>query len=78
MREFYTRLAAGVDKGKALRDAKLTMIQKFGRDATPRMWAGFIVVGESRGTLRFEVIVASEGLTGARNGVGPRQCSRDR
>jgi CHAT domain-containing protein len=51
MREFYTRLAAGVDKGKALRDAKLTMIQKFGRDATPRMWAGFIMVGESRGTL---------------------------
>jgi CHAT domain-containing protein/tetratricopeptide (TPR) repeat protein len=51
MREFYTRLAAGVDKGKALRDAKLAMIQKFGRDATPRMWAGFIMVGESRGTL---------------------------
>jgi len=51
MREFYSRLATGVDKGKALRDAKLAMIRKFGADATPRMWAGFIMVGESRGTL---------------------------
>jgi CHAT domain-containing protein len=51
MREFYSRLAKGVDKGKALRDAKLAMIRKFGADATPRMWAGFIMVGESRGTL---------------------------
>jgi CHAT domain-containing protein len=51
MREFYTRLATGVDKGRALRDAKVAMIRKFGTDATPRMWAGFIMVGESRGTL---------------------------
>ncbi|HLG96631.1 MAG TPA: CHAT domain-containing tetratricopeptide repeat protein [Bryobacteraceae bacterium] len=51
MREFYTRLAAGVDKGKALQEAKLAMMQKFGADATPRLWAGFIMVGESRRTL---------------------------
>jgi CHAT domain-containing protein len=51
MREFYTRLAAGVDKGKALQEAKLAMIQKFGADATPRLWAGFIMVGESRRAL---------------------------
>jgi len=48
MREFYARLAAGLDKGKALQEAKLAMIRKFGTDATPRLWAGFIMVGESR------------------------------
>jgi len=51
MREFYTRLAAGFDKGTALQQAKLAMIQKFGTDATPRLWGGFIMVGESRRTL---------------------------
>ena len=49
MREFYSRLAAGVDKGRALQQAKLEMIRKYGEDASPpRLWAGFIMVGESR------------------------------
>src|SRR6202043_286972 len=48
MREFYSRLAAGMDKGRALQQAKLEMIRKYGQDASPRLWAGFIMVGESR------------------------------
>lgn len=48
MREFYGRLAAGVDKGRALQQAKIEMIRKYGEDASPRLWAGFIMVGESR------------------------------
>jgi CHAT domain-containing protein len=48
MREFYGRLAAGTDKGRALQQAKLEMIRKYGQDASPRLWAGFIMVGESR------------------------------
>jgi CHAT domain-containing protein/tetratricopeptide (TPR) repeat protein len=48
MREFYSRLAVGTDKGQALRQAKLEMIRKYGQDAPPRLWAGFIMVGESR------------------------------
>ena len=48
MREFYGRLAAGVDKGSALQQAKMEMIRKYGEDASPRLWAGFIMVGESR------------------------------
>jgi CHAT domain-containing protein/tetratricopeptide (TPR) repeat protein len=49
MREFYSRLASGVDKGRALQQAKLEMIRKYGEDASPpRLWAGFIMVGESR------------------------------
>lgn len=52
MREFYTRLAAGVDKGRALQQAKLEMIRKYGEDASPpRLWAGFVMVGESRRSL---------------------------
>jgi CHAT domain-containing protein/tetratricopeptide (TPR) repeat protein len=48
MREFYGRLATGADKGRALQQAKLEMIRKYGKDASPRLWAGFIMVGESR------------------------------
>jgi CHAT domain-containing protein len=51
MREFYSRLAAGMDKGRALQQAKLEMIRKYGPDASPRLWAGFIMVGESRRSL---------------------------
>ena len=52
MREFYTRLAAGMDKGRALQQAKLEMIRKYGQDASsPRLWGGFIMVGESRRSL---------------------------
>ena len=53
MREFYTKLAAGMDKGRALQQAKLEMIRKYGQDASsPRLWAGFIMVGESRRSLQ--------------------------
>jgi len=51
MREFYSRLAAGMDKGRALQQAKLEMIRKYGQNASARLWAGFIMVGESRGSL---------------------------
>src|ERR1700689_1538434 len=55
MREFYTRLTAGMDKGRALQQAKLEMIRKYGQDAaSPRLWAGFIMVGESRRSLQSE------------------------
>jgi CHAT domain-containing protein len=46
MTEFYQRLAAGADKGAALRDAKLEVIRRFGDEATPFRWAGFVLVGE--------------------------------
>lgn len=51
MREFYTRLAVGTDKGRALQEAKLAMIRKFGADATSRLLSGFIMVGETRRSL---------------------------
>ena len=47
MRRFYQHLAAGSDKGTALRWAKLDLIQQFGDQALPVYWAGFTLVGES-------------------------------
>lgn len=47
MKAFYTHLAAGQDEGSALRQAKLDMIQSFGKNATPYLWGGFIVVGDA-------------------------------
>jgi CHAT domain-containing protein/tetratricopeptide (TPR) repeat protein len=52
MKAFYTHLAAGLDDGAALRQAKTAMIQRFGDRATPYLWGGFIVVGDSAAKLR--------------------------
>jgi CHAT domain-containing protein len=47
MKAFYTHLAAGEDEGWALRQAKLEMIWTFGKNATPYLWGGFILIGDS-------------------------------
>lgn len=47
MKRFYQHLAAGSDKGSALRQAKLDLLQQFGDQALPVYWAGFTLVGES-------------------------------
>jgi len=46
MRRFYGQLAAGEDRASALRTAKLEMIERFGDQAVPFYWAGFIMVGD--------------------------------
>ena len=51
MREFYRRLAAGTNKATALRDAKLEVIKRFGSQAPPLLWAGFIIVGDGSNSL---------------------------
>ena len=50
MKEFYTRLSGGMDKALALHEAKRELIQRYGKDATPNMWAGFVLIGDNRGT----------------------------
>jgi CHAT domain-containing protein len=47
MRAFYTRLAAGADIASALRDAKLTMLNRFGPQATPKLWSGVLAYGDA-------------------------------
>ena len=48
---FYTHLAAGDDKGAALRNAKLEIIRKFGYLAPPYYWAGFTIDGDAASTI---------------------------
>lgn len=47
IKEFYRNLAAGMDKGSALRKAKLDLMKRFGDQAMPFYWAGFVLDGES-------------------------------
>jgi len=51
MREFYRQLAAGADKGEALRKAKLTMLRRFGPQAVPKLWSGLLMYGDSVGAV---------------------------
>jgi CHAT domain-containing protein/predicted negative regulator of RcsB-dependent stress response len=51
MREFYRRLAAGDDVGQALRVAKLGMIERFGPQATARLWSGVVAHGDAAASI---------------------------
>jgi CHAT domain-containing protein len=46
MDHFYGHLAEGRQPAEALCQAKLDLIQEFGERAVPRLWAGFIIVGD--------------------------------
>ena len=46
MKEFYRELALGKIKAVALQQAKLTMIRRYGKVATPKLWSGLILFGE--------------------------------
>jgi CHAT domain-containing protein len=47
MARFYSYLAQGMDKGSALRQAKLDFIAKYKDKALPIFWAGMIMIGDS-------------------------------
>lgn len=47
MTRFYSYLAQGMDKGSALRQAKLDFIEKYKDKALPVHWAGMIMIGDS-------------------------------
>jgi len=46
MTAFYRELAAGKPKVVALQEAKLAILRKFGKAATPKLWSGFLLFGE--------------------------------
>jgi CHAT domain-containing protein len=46
MQYFYRHLAQKEDKATALRHAKIDLVQKYGDQAPPFYWAGFIMAGE--------------------------------
>lgn len=45
MRRFYRRIAAGIDFGQALADAKKDMLRDYGPNALPYKWAAFTLEG---------------------------------
>jgi CHAT domain-containing protein len=51
MRRFYLYPALGMDKGSALRQAKLDFIAKYKDRAMPLRWAGMIMVGDGSGSI---------------------------
>lgn len=51
MKQFYANLKKGQDKGSALRRAKIDLLKKYGDEALPFYWAGFVMVGEGASRL---------------------------
>jgi CHAT domain-containing protein len=51
VRAFYRQLASGSDRATALHDAKLELLRRFGANAVPYYWAGFVLVGDSAGRI---------------------------
>jgi CHAT domain-containing protein len=47
MKRFYGNLAKGLDRGSALQRAKLELVEQFGEQAVPFLWAGFTMVGDA-------------------------------
>lgn len=54
MRRFYAKLRQGFDKAEALTLAKRELLRMNGPDASPFLWAGFRLVGDSHGTVSGE------------------------
>ena len=47
MQQFYAKVYAGVPAADALRQAKLRLIERYGDQAAPALWAGFVLTGEN-------------------------------
>ncbi len=46
MDRFYTHIVAGEDQASALRDAKLDLLAKYGKDVSPYYWGAFVLTGD--------------------------------
>jgi CHAT domain-containing protein len=54
MEKFYYALAQHEDLSSALRDAKLSLLRKYGDEISPFYWAAFVVVGETSTLVKIE------------------------
>ncbi|HXN23446.1 MAG TPA: CHAT domain-containing protein [Candidatus Dormibacteraeota bacterium] len=52
MERLYTRLKEGQDKAAALRQAKLDLLAKYGRQVPPYYWGAFVLVGDGGSPIR--------------------------
>jgi len=46
MGRFYTHIAQGQEKAEALRQAKLDVLAKYGKQVSPYYWGAFVLVGD--------------------------------
>jgi CHAT domain-containing protein len=52
MERFYSHIAQGQDKAAALRQAKLDLLAKYGRQVPPYYWGAFVLVGDGGSPIR--------------------------
>lgn len=55
MERFYTHIAEGQDKATALRQAKLDLLTKHGRQVPPYYWAAFVLSGDGASPIPLRV-----------------------
>jgi len=55
MERFYTHLAEAQDKAAALRQAKLDLLAKFGKQVPPYYWGAFVLVGNGGSPISLRV-----------------------
>ena len=46
MKRFYTHIAEGQDTAQALRQAKLDLLAKYGKQISPYYWGAFVLIGD--------------------------------
>lgn len=51
MERFYTHIAEGQEKAEALRQAKLDLLAKYGKQVPPYYWGAFVLVGDGGATI---------------------------
>ena len=55
MDRFYTHVVAGEDQASALRDAKLDLLAKYGKNVSPYYWGAFVLTGDGASPIRLDV-----------------------
>lgn len=55
MDRFYTHIVEGKDQASALRDAKLDLLAKYGKEVSPYYWAAFVLTGDGGSPIRLDV-----------------------
>ena len=81
MEDFYRYIAAGEDKGSALRHAQLDLIKQFADQAMPFYWAGFIMVGDGSRSIpisphRVKVAICLSNALAVARPTLPQRCLR--
>lgn len=55
MDRFYTHIASGDDQASALRNAKLDLLEKYGKTISPYYWGAFVLTGDGASPIRLDI-----------------------